>query len=32
MQIAFAFELRRVLVELEHRVRPHPAPRPVTHG
>jgi uncharacterized membrane protein HdeD (DUF308 family) len=32
MQIAFALELRRVVVELEHRVRPHTAPTPVTHG
>jgi uncharacterized membrane protein HdeD (DUF308 family) len=32
MQIAFALELRRVVVELEHRVRSHGTPKPVTHG
>ena len=31
MQIAFALELRRVVVELE-RVRPHATAKPVTHG
>ena len=32
MQIAFALELRRVDVELEHRVRPRATTKPVTHG
>ena len=32
MQVAFALELRRVVVELEHRVRPHTTSKPVTHG
>ena len=32
MQIAFALELRRGLVELDHRVRPHGTASPVTHG
>jgi uncharacterized membrane protein HdeD (DUF308 family) len=32
VQIAFALELRRVVVELEQRVRPHATAKPVTHG
>ena len=32
MQIAFALELRRVVAELEPRVRPHATAKPVTHG
>jgi uncharacterized membrane protein HdeD (DUF308 family) len=32
MQIAFALELRRVVVELEQRVRPHATAKPVTQG
>jgi uncharacterized membrane protein HdeD (DUF308 family) len=32
MQIAFALELRRVVAELEQRVRPHATAKPVTHG
>jgi uncharacterized membrane protein HdeD (DUF308 family) len=32
VQIAFALELRRVVVELDQRVRPHATARPVTHG
>jgi uncharacterized membrane protein HdeD (DUF308 family) len=32
MQIAFALELRRALVELEHRIRPHATAKPLTHG
>ena len=32
MQIAFALELRRVVGELEQRVRPHATAKPVTHG
>lgn len=32
MQVAFALELRRVLTDLEHRVRPHATAKPVTHG
>jgi uncharacterized membrane protein HdeD (DUF308 family) len=32
MQIAFAFELRRVAGELERPFRPHTTPKPVTHG
>jgi uncharacterized membrane protein HdeD (DUF308 family) len=32
MQIAFALELRRVVAELEHRIRPHATAKPVTHG
>jgi uncharacterized membrane protein HdeD (DUF308 family) len=32
MQIAFAVELRRGVVEMEHRVRPRTAATPVTHG
>jgi uncharacterized membrane protein HdeD (DUF308 family) len=32
MQIAFALELRRVVHELQDRVRPHATPTPVTHG
>jgi uncharacterized membrane protein HdeD (DUF308 family) len=32
MRIAFALELRRVLGELEHRVRPAATAKPVTHG
>jgi uncharacterized membrane protein len=32
MQIAFAIELRRGVVELDHRVRPHATAKPVTHG
>jgi uncharacterized membrane protein HdeD (DUF308 family) len=32
MQIAFALELRRVVAELEHRVRPHVTAKPVTHA
>jgi uncharacterized membrane protein HdeD (DUF308 family) len=32
MQIAFAFELRRVVAELEHRVRPRATAKPATHG
>ena len=32
MQIAFALELRRVVVELDRRVRPHATAKPVTHG
>lgn len=32
MQIAFALELRRVAGELEQRLRPHAAAKPVTHG
>ena len=32
MQVAFAIELRRVVVELDHRVRPHGTASPVTHG
>jgi uncharacterized membrane protein HdeD (DUF308 family) len=32
MQIAFALELRRIAVELDHRVRPHATAKPVTHG
>jgi uncharacterized membrane protein HdeD (DUF308 family) len=32
MQIAFALELRRVVGEVEHRVRPHATATPVAHG
>ncbi len=32
MQIAFALELRRVVVELEQRVRPHATTKPMTQG
>ena len=32
MQIAFAFELRQVVAELEHRVRPRTTAKPVLHG
>jgi uncharacterized membrane protein HdeD (DUF308 family) len=32
MQVAFALELRRVLTDLEQRVRPHATAKPVTHG
>lgn len=32
MQIAFALELRRSVVGLDHRVRPHATAKPVTHG
>jgi uncharacterized membrane protein HdeD (DUF308 family) len=32
MQIAFALELRRVVAELEQRVRPHATAKPLTHG
>jgi uncharacterized membrane protein HdeD (DUF308 family) len=32
MRIAFALELRRVVGELEHRVRPAATSKPVTHG
>ena len=32
MHIAFAFELRRVVAELEHRVRPRATAKPATHG
>jgi hypothetical protein len=32
VQIAFALELRRGVVELDHRVRPHGTASPVTHG
>jgi uncharacterized membrane protein HdeD (DUF308 family) len=32
IQIAFALELRRGVVELDHRVRPHATAKPVTHG
>ena len=32
MQIAFALELRRIVVEFEQRVRPHATAKPVTHG
>jgi uncharacterized membrane protein HdeD (DUF308 family) len=32
MQIAFALELRRGVVELDHRVRPRVTAKPVTHG
>jgi len=32
VQIAFALELRRVVVELEQRVRPHATAKPVTQG
>ena len=32
MQIAFALELRRVVVELEQRVRPHATAKPMTQG
>jgi uncharacterized membrane protein HdeD (DUF308 family) len=32
MQIAFALELRRGVVELDHRVRPRATAKPVTHG
>ena len=32
IQIAFALELRRVLTDLEQRVRPHATAKPVTHG
>jgi hypothetical protein len=32
MQIAYAFELRRVVGDLERRFRLHTAPKPVTHG
>ena len=32
MQIAFALELRRGVVELDHRVGPHATGSPVTHG
>jgi uncharacterized membrane protein HdeD (DUF308 family) len=32
MQIAFALELRRVVAELEHPVRPHATAKPVTHA
>ena len=32
MQIAFALELRRVAGELEQRLRPHAAAKPLTHG
>jgi uncharacterized membrane protein HdeD (DUF308 family) len=32
MQVAFALELRRVAVELDHRVRPGATAKPVTHG
>ena len=32
MQIAFALELRRGVVELDHRVRPQATAKPVTHG
>ena len=32
MQIAFALELRRVVAELEQRVRPHATAKPVTQG
>ena len=32
MQIAFAVELRRVVAELEHRVRPRPTAKPVAQG
>ena len=32
MQIAFALELRRVVAELEDRVRPHATAKPVTQG
>ena len=32
VQIAFALELRRVVAELDQRVRPHATARPVTHG
>ena len=32
MQIAFALELRRLVTELEQRVRPHATAKPVAHG
>ena len=32
MQVALALELRRVVVELDHRVRPGATAKPVTHG
>ena len=32
MQVAFAIELRRVVVELDHRVRPRATAKPATHG
>jgi uncharacterized membrane protein HdeD (DUF308 family) len=32
IQIAFALELRRGVVELDHRVRPHATANPATHG
>ncbi len=32
VRIAFAVELRRVVAELEQRVRPHATAKPVTHG
>jgi len=32
MQIVYAFELRRVVGELERPFRPHTTPKPVTHG
>jgi len=32
MQVAFAIELRRVFVELDHRVRPRATAKPATHG
>ena len=32
VQIAFALELRRVVAELDQRVRPHATAKPVTHG
>jgi uncharacterized membrane protein HdeD (DUF308 family) len=32
MRIAFALELRRVAVELDHRVQPHATAKPVTQG
>jgi hypothetical protein len=32
MQIAFALELRRVVVELDHRVRPHATTKPLAQG
>jgi uncharacterized membrane protein HdeD (DUF308 family) len=32
MQVVFAFELRRVVGELERPFRPHMTPKPVTHG
>ncbi|HEV8460914.1 MAG TPA: DUF308 domain-containing protein [Gaiellaceae bacterium] len=32
MQVVYAFELRRVVGELERPFRPHTTPKPVTHG